>query len=119
MKAHIVLLTAVLALPALLSGETLRLKYLATVEVLDDAGKVVGTRNLKAGTVVSVDSSEASAPKISGGKDVEKLELSDLASITLKPAQLSTGAAQCAALTKKGKRCKRPSEKKFYLLLAA
>ena len=35
-------------------GETLRLKYQTTVDVLDDAGKVVGQRKLKAGSAIAL-----------------------------------------------------------------
>ena len=51
-------------------AETLRLKFAATAEILDEAGKVVGTRKLKAGTVLSVPSvPSVSSPAASkGGK---------------------------------------------------
>lgn len=45
-------LAAALIVPTF--GETLRLKYQTTVDVLDDAGKVVGQRKLKAGSAISL-----------------------------------------------------------------
>lgn len=49
-------------------AETLRLKFAATAEILDDAGKVVGVRKLKAGTVVAVDDSAAPVSPAKKGK---------------------------------------------------
>ena len=92
MKKHIMLFAVVLTLPVILTGETLRLKYPATVEVLNDDGKVSGTRKLKAGTVVSVETSEATAPKNAAAKSGKKLTPSDLSPIMFKTTRPASGA---------------------------
>lgn len=58
------LILATLLAPAVIySGEVFRLKYPATVDVLDASGKVSGTRKLKAGTVIAVEEPQAPAAK--------------------------------------------------------
>ena len=92
-------------------AETLRLKYLTTVEVVNDAGKVVETRKLKAGTVIAVEEPQApaakDAQKPAKGK---KLVPDDISPIPSKTTRSAAIAAQCAATTKKGERCKRNAD---------
>lgn len=62
------LMFAMIALACACPAEQLRLKFAATAEILDDAGKVVGVRKLKAGTVVAVEDSAAPVTPAKKGK---------------------------------------------------
>lgn len=67
-------------------AETLRLKYLTTVEVVNDAGKVVETRKLKAGTVIAVEEPQAPAAKPGKGKKLAPADISPIMFKTTRPA---------------------------------
>ena len=76
----VALFVAVVALAS--GGEQLRLKFPATVDILD-GGKVVGQKKLKAGTVIEV----ADAPAAAGANEAKaapKLRLSKLSPIMFK-----------------------------------
>ena len=79
-------------------AETLRLKYLTTVEVVNDAGKVVETRKLKAGTVIAVEEPQApaakDAQKPAKGKKLVPADISPIMFKTTRPAAGGTLRAE-------------------------
>ena len=88
------LILATLLVPAVtISGEVFRLKYPATVEVLDASGKVSGTRKLKAGTMIAVEEPQAPAAKDAQkpGKGT-KLAPDDISPIVFKTTRPAGGA---------------------------
>lgn len=64
---RILMLAIVAALAVGAQAETYRLKYVTTVDVLDDSGKKIGTKKLKAKTVIQEVAAEEAAPQ-AGGK---------------------------------------------------
>ena len=96
MKTSIFALAAVAALCC--EAETLRLKYLTTVEVVNDAGKVVETRKLKAGTVIAVEEPQApaakDAQKPAKGKKLVPADISPIMFKTTRPAAGGTLRAE-------------------------
>lgn len=63
MKRIITIITVCVMCGGILAAERLRLKYAATVTVIDDAGRKIGTRQLKAGTEIAVVDAAADAQK--------------------------------------------------------
>ena len=85
----------VIALVGICHGEQLRLKFAATAEIIDDAGKVVGMRKLKAGTVVAVE--DSAAPVIAARKG--KLSPSKISPAMFLATQPPAGAVFRAELS--------------------
>ena len=90
------LITALAVAAALVcEAETLRLKYQTTVEIVDEAGKVIGQKKLKAGTVIAPVDSAAPAAAAPGkkGKRLVPAEISPIMFKTTRPANATLRAA--------------------------
>ena len=90
----ITLALAALAALMVAHGETLRLKATTTVEIVDEAGKVIGQKKLKAGTVIAPVDSAAPAAAAPGkkGKRLVPAEISPMMFKTTRPANATLRA---------------------------
>lgn len=75
-------------------AETLRLKHQTTVEIVDEAGKVIGQKKLKAGTVIAPVDSAAPAAAAPGkkGSRLVPAEISPMMFKTTRPAKATLRA---------------------------
>ena len=92
MRTHILIAASILSAFAAV-GETLKIKYVTTVDIIED-GQVVGTRKLKPGTLVEVAEQSGEAAKPGAEKGAKpahggKLRLSKLSPVMFKTTRQS------------------------------